>query len=93
MIPEAEALGFIGEMSQSTGVNLSIGLNVYIDEPDHLSSCKILIDPSSLSDGDESRIEMYAERKGLSVTEAWNDWGRFLMMLKLRDVFVSAFSP
>ena len=84
MIPEAEALGFISEMSQSTGVKLSIGLNTYIDEPDHLSSYKILIDPSSLSDEDESRLEAYAERSDLVVTETWNDWGRFLRISKLR---------
>ena len=35
MIPEAEALNLISEMGQSTGINLSIGLNAYIDEPDH----------------------------------------------------------
>ena len=92
MIGEAEALGFIGEMSRAMGVNLAIGLNAYIDEPDHFSSYKILIDPSSLSDGDESRLEAYAERKGLTVTEEWSDWGRFIRISKLRTVFVSAFS-
>ena len=93
MIEEAEALNLISEMGQSTGVNLSIGLNAYIDEPDHFSSYKILIDPSSLSDEDESKLEAYAERKGLTVTEEWSDWGRFLRISKLRDVFISAFLP
>ena len=50
MIHEAEVMGFISEMSQSTGIMLAIGLNAYIDEPDHFSSFKVLIDPSSLSD-------------------------------------------
>ena len=93
MIQELEALDFISEMSQATGVNLAIGLNAYIDDPDHFSSFKVLIDPSSLSDEDESRLEAYAERRGLRVTEAWSDWGRLLKISKLRTVFVSAFSP
>jgi hypothetical protein len=32
MIQELLALGFLGEMSQATGVNLAVGVNVYVEE-------------------------------------------------------------
>jgi hypothetical protein len=93
LIQELEALNFMGEMSQATGVNVAVGVNAYVEEPDSFSSFMFLIDPSSLSDEDESKLEDYSERRGLRIVEAWNDWGRFLKIIKLRTVFVSAFSP
>ena len=93
MIQELDALEFVGGMSQDTGVNISIGVNAYIENPDPFSSYVVLIDPSSLSDEDESKLFEYSERKGFRVVETWSDWGRFLKIMKLRSVFVSAFSP
>jgi hypothetical protein len=93
MIQRLEAIDFVGEMSQVTGVNVAIGVNVYIEEPDPFSSYMVLVDPSGLSGEDESKLEEYSERRGLRVVEAWNDWGRFLKIMKLRPVFVSEFSP
>jgi hypothetical protein len=93
MTQELEALDFLGEMSQATGVNIAVGVNAYLEAPDAFNSYMILIDPSSMSDEDESRLEEYSERLGFRVVEAWNDWGRFLRISKLRPVFVSAFSP
>jgi hypothetical protein len=91
-IQELDALDFIAEMSQATGVKVAINVNAYIKEPDTFSSYMILIDPSSLSDEDESKLEEYSEKRGLMV-ETWGDWGRFLKISKLRTVFVSVFSP
>ena len=93
MIQELDALDFISEMSQATGVIVALGVNAHIEEPDPFSFYMVLIDPSSLSDEDESKLEEYSERRGLRMVEAWNDWGRFLKISKLRPVFVSAFSP
>ena len=92
LIQELESLDFLGEMSQATGVKVAVGVNAYVEEPDSFSSFAVLIDPSSLSDEDESKVANYSERRGLRVVEAWNDWGRFLKISKLRTVFVSAFS-
>jgi len=93
LIQELEALDFVGEMSQATGVKVAVGANAYIEEQDPFASYSVLIDPSGLSEEDESKLEEYSERQGLRVTEAWNDWGRFMKISKLRPVFVSAFSP
>jgi hypothetical protein len=93
LIQELEALDFVGEMSQATGVKVAIGVNTYIEESDPFSEYVILIDPSSFSDEDESKLEEYSTRRGVRIVESWNDWGRFLKIMKLRTVFVSAFSP
>jgi len=93
MIQEAEAVDFVGEMSQATGVNLAIGVNTFSENIDPFTQFVVLIDPSGLSGEDESKLEEYCERRGLRVVEAWNDWGRFLKISKLRTVSVSAFSP
>jgi hypothetical protein len=93
MANENDAIDFVGELSQATGVSLAIGVNAYVENPDPFSSYVVLVDPSSLSDEDESRLFEYSERRGFRVVEAWSDWGRFLKIMKLRHVFVSAFSP
>ncbi len=93
MFQELEAPDLVGEMSQATGVKVAIGVNAYIEGSDPFSEYVILIDPSSLSDGEESKLEEYSEKRGLIMVEVWNDWGRFLKISKLRSVFVSAFSP
>ena len=93
LVQELEALDFVGEMIEATGVNVAIGVNAYIEEQDPFSSYAVLIDTSSLSDGDESKLKEFSERQGLIVGEAWNDWGRFLKISKLKSVFVSAFPP
>ena len=93
MIQDPEALDFVGEMAQALGVNIAIGVNAYVEEPDPFSEYVILIDPSSLSLKDESELEEYSEKRGFKFIESWNDWGRFIRISKLRPVFVSAFSP
>ena len=93
MIQDPLALGYVGDMSQATGVNIAIGVNAYIEESDPFSEYVILIDPSGLSSDDESELEKYSEKSGLTVVESWNDWGHFLRFSKLRTVFMSAFSP
>jgi hypothetical protein len=93
LIQEAEAVEFVGEMSQATGVNVAIGVNTFLENPNPFSQFVVLIDPSGLSGEDESKLEEYCERRDLRVVEAWNDWGRFLKIMKLRHAFVSAFSP
>jgi hypothetical protein len=74
-IHEVEALDLIGEMSQSTGVSVAVGVNTYIENQDPHTFYTILIDPSSLSDEDETTIEMYAKKRALTILEEWNDWG------------------
>ena len=93
MVQDPEALDFIGEMAQTLGANIAIGVNAYVEEPDSFSEYVILIDPSSLSIEDETELEEYSEKRGFKVFESWNDWGRFLRISKLRAVFVSSFSP
>jgi hypothetical protein len=93
MIQENDALDFIGDMSKATGVNVAVGVNAHIEDPDPFSTYMVLIDPSSLTDEDESKLELNSERQDLRMVEAWNDWGRFLKISKLRSVYVSAFSP
>jgi hypothetical protein len=93
MILEAEAVDFVDEMSQATGVNVAIGVNTFIENIDPFTQFTVLIDPSGLSGDDEVKLEDYCENRNLRVVEAWNDWGRFLKISKLRTVSVSAFSP
>ncbi len=93
MILEAEAVDFVGEMSQATGVNVAIGVNTFLENSDPFTQFTVLVDPSGLSDEDESKLEEYCERRDLRLVEAWNDWGRFLKISKLRTVSVSASSP
>jgi hypothetical protein len=93
MIPEAEAVEFVNEISQTTGVLVSFGVNAYYVNPESSASFVVFIDPSYLNGDAESKIEAYAERKGLRVDEAWSDWGRFIRISKPRRVSVSAFSP
>ena len=85
-------LDFVGEMSRDTGVWVAIGVNAYLQDNDP-NPTNVLIDPSSLSDEDESKLEEYAERKGLEVDEEWSDWGRFIKILIPRFVPVPAHSP
>ena len=93
MIPEAEAVEFVNEMSQSTGVLVSFGVNAYYLNPEPKSAFVFLIDPSYLDGAAESKLETYAESKGLRVDEEWNDWGRFLKFTKRRGLMIPAFSP
>jgi hypothetical protein len=93
MIQELNALDFIGEMSQATGVKIAVGLNAYIEESNPFYLYTITIDPSSMSDEDESKLEEYSNKQGLRMGESWNDWGRFLTISNMRLVFASAFSP
>lgn len=92
LIPEAEAVEFVNEMSQTTGVLVSFGVNVYYVNPEPRVAFAVLIDPSYLDGVAESKLEVYAERKGLKVDEKWGDWGRFLKFSKRRSLFVSAIS-
>jgi hypothetical protein len=93
MIPEAEAVEFVNEMSRATGVLVSFGLNAYYMHPEPSSVFVVYIDPTGLNGVDESKLEAYVERKGLMVAEEWSDWGRFIKFSKPRRVFVSAISP
>ncbi len=93
MIPEAEAVKFLNEMSQATEVLGSFGVNAYYPNPEPGVVFSILIDPSYLNGLEESTLEAYAETKGLRVAEEWSDWGRFLKISKLRSLFVSSISP
>ena len=93
MIPEVEAVEFVNEMSQATGVLVSFGVNAYYVEPEYNTTFTVLIDPSYLDGAAESKLEAYAERKGLKVQEEWGDWGRFLKISKRRSLFIPAFSP
>jgi hypothetical protein len=91
MIQEIDALDFIGELSQSTGVMMAVGVNACIENPDPGVQFRVLIDPSSFSDGDESKLEAYAERRGLEISDEWSDWGRFIKIFKPR--LATTFSP
>ena len=93
MIPEAEAVEFINEMSRATGVLVSFGVNAYYVEPEPSVVFSVLIDPSSLDGFTELKLEKYADRKGFKVDEEWGDWGRFLKFSKRRMVFASSLSP
>ena len=93
MIPEAEAVEFVNEMSRVTGVLVSFGVNAFYVEPEPSLAFTVLIDPSSLDGFTESKLEKYADRKGLIVDEEWSDWGRFLKFSKRRLVYASSCSP
>ncbi|MGD0805495.1 MAG: hypothetical protein ABSA11_15655 [Candidatus Bathyarchaeia archaeon] len=93
MIPEAEVVEFVNEMSRTTGVLVSFGVNAYYVDPEPGTAFVVFIDPAYLDGVAVSKMEAYAERKGLNVVEEWSDWGRFLKIMKLRTEFVSAFSP
>jgi hypothetical protein len=93
LIPEAEAVEFINDMSRATGVLVSFGVNAYYGDLEPGSAFVFFIDPSSLDGYSESKLESYIERRGFRLHEEWNDWGRFLKVTKPRRVFVSAFSP
>jgi len=54
-IHEVEELDLIGEMSQSTGVGVTVGVNAYVENHDPHAFYTILIDPSSLSDEAEDK--------------------------------------
>ncbi len=82
MIPEAQAVEFIDEMSRSTGIPVAFGLNAYYAAPEPGSAFSALIDPSHLDNYDETKLERYANGKGARINEVWNDWGRFLMVSK-----------
>lgn len=55
----------MNEMSQSTGVLVSFGVNAYYVNPEPSSTFILYIDPSHLNGDAESNIEAYAQRKGL----------------------------
>jgi hypothetical protein len=84
MVYESEALDFIGDLGKTTGISVAVGVNAFLEYPDSSSLFNILIDPSSLNDEDESKVERYAEERRLKVTETWNDWGKYLKITKLR---------
>jgi hypothetical protein len=76
-------------MSRNTGILVSFGVNAYYLEPEPSLAFSVLIDPSSLDGFTESKLEKYADRKGLIVDEEWGDWGRFLKFSKRRIVVAS----
>jgi hypothetical protein len=82
MISEAQAVEFIDEMSRVTGVPIAFGLNVYYLEPEPGSAFSALIDPSSFDGYNETKLERYADGRGVRIDEVWNDWGRFLKVSK-----------
>jgi hypothetical protein len=82
MTQELDAIDFIGDLSKSTGVNIAVGMNAFLEQPDQTNQFKLLIDPSSLSGEDEAKIERYAESRRLSIHDCWSDWGRFLRVSK-----------
>ena len=86
MIPEAEAVEFVNEMSRATGVLVSLGVNAYYVDPELSAIFVLFIDPSYLNGENESRLEAYAERRGFRIAEEWNDWGRFLKIIKPRFI-------
>jgi len=57
MIPEAEAVEFVNEMSRSTGILVSFELNVYYVKPEPNSVFVAHIDPSYLNGVEESKGE------------------------------------
>ena len=73
MIPDPEALDFVGEMANELGINIAVGFNAYVEDADSFSEYIILIDPSSLSVEDESELEEYSVKRGFKVIESWND--------------------
>ena len=93
MIPEAEAVEFINEMSRTTGVLVSFGVNAYYGYLEPGTAFVVFIDPSNLDGFSESKLETYIERRGFRMHDEWNDWGRFLKISKPKRVFVTAISP
>lgn len=93
LIPEAEAVEFVNEMSRTTGVLVSFGVNAYYGDLEPGSAFVVFIDPSSFDGFSESKLETYIERRGFRVHEEWNDWGRFFKVSKPRRVLLSALSP
>lgn len=85
LVREDLASDFIGKMSKTTGIRLAIGVNTYIENHVRSVFCNILIDPSSLNDEEESRLEVYAKQLGLEVRDEWNDWGRFVKLTKSEE--------
>jgi hypothetical protein len=73
-----DAIDLIGDLSKSTGVNVAVGVNAFLEQPDQTNHFNLLIDPSSLSGEDEAKLEHYAESKRLNIHECWSDWGRYL---------------
>jgi len=59
-----DAIDYVEEMSQATGVGLILGANVYLENSDSWSSYSVLVDPSSLSDEDEVRLIGYSVWRG-----------------------------
>jgi hypothetical protein len=86
MTQELDAIDFIGELGKSIGVSIAVGKNVFLEQPDKTNLYSVIIDPSSLSNDDESKLERYAESQRLRVNECWNDWGRFLRVSKPRTI-------
>jgi hypothetical protein len=57
MIPELEAVEFVNDMSQTTGVLVSFGVNAYYVNPEPKSAFVFLIDPSYLDGAAESSLK------------------------------------
>jgi hypothetical protein len=47
LIPEAEAVEFVNELSQAMGVLVSFGVNAYYVNPESSTIFVVLIDPST----------------------------------------------
>ncbi len=46
---------------------------------------RLRIDPSCLTEEDEDRIKGFAERRGFTAEDIWNDWGWYLKISKTRE--------
>jgi len=82
---DVDALNFLSDICQATGIRLVVGVNAYPENfhKSNLDNCYgVLVDPSSLSGDDESKLKQYAEEQNLVFFEEWNDWGRFLKIAK-----------
>ncbi len=87
MMRKLDVIEFVEDLRDSTGARLNLNLNVFATPPPpypdiESDGYKLRIDPTVLSSEDEERIRDFAERRGLTTEDYWNDWGRYLTIWK-----------
>jgi hypothetical protein len=87
MMRKLDVIDFVEDLRESTGAQLNLGLNVFPTPPtpfldSESDGYKLRIDPSALNSEDEDKIRDFAERRGLTTEDYWNDWGRYLTIRK-----------
>jgi len=87
MYRESDVLEFVRELSESTGLRVYLGLNVFVTPPPPLfdqdgEGYRVKVDPTAFTFEEEDKIKRFAEMRGLVIEDYWNDWGRYLKIWK-----------